>query len=136
GLLHDIGKIGISENLLNKPGELTGKEYEEICKHSEIGYRIVKASENMKEISESILSHHEKWDGSGYPRGIKGEEIPIASRIIAITDTYDAMTSDRSYRLAMPKTDAIEELIRCKGTQFEPGLVDVFVNEVLSKEDV
>ncbi len=131
GLLHDIGKIGIPEELLNKPGRLTEEEYKEICKHPEIGYRILESSGNMKEISDCVLSHHERWDGGGYPRGIKGEEISIEARIIAIADTFDAMTSERSYRKGLPKEVAIEELIRCKGTQFDPELVDVFIDEVL-----
>lgn len=135
GLLHDIGKIGIPEELLNKPGRLTEEEYKEICKHPEIGYRILQSSGNMKEISDCILSHHERWDGKGYPRGISGEEISVEARIIAIADTYDAMTSERSYRVGLPKEVAIEELLRCKGTQFEPSLVDVFVGQVL-KEDI
>ncbi len=131
GLVHDIGKIGISEELLNKPGKLTDEEYKLICKHPEIGYRILESSGDMKEISEFALSHHEKWDGTGYPRGIKEFQIPLEARIIAIADTYDAMTSDRSYRKGLPKEVAIEELIRCKGTQFEPYLVDIFIEKVV-----
>lgn len=134
GLLHDIGKIGISEDVLNKPGRLSKEEYEEICKHPEIGYRILKASESMREIAESVFSHHERLDGLGYPRGIKAEEISLEARIIAIADSYDAMTSERSYRAGMHKDDAVAELIRCKGTQFEPSLVDLFITEVLDKE--
>lgn len=131
GLLHDIGKIGIPENLLNKCGSLTESEYAEICKHPEIGYRILEASGNLKQISEYILAHHEKWDGSGYPRGLKGNEIPLEARIIAIADTFDAITSERSYREALPIEYAIAELVRCKGSHFEPTLVDLFIENVI-----
>lgn len=131
GLMHDIGKIGIPEELLNKPADLTEEEYKEVAKHPEIGYRILKASGKMLEIADCVLSHHEKWDGTGYPRGIKGEEISLEARIIAIADTYDAMTNQREYRRGLSKEVAIAELIKYKGTQFDPNLVDVFVNEVL-----
>ncbi len=131
GLLHDIGKIGISDSLLNKPGRLTEEEYAEMCTHPEIGYQILQTFENMKELSEFAYSHHEKWDGTGYPRKLKGTEIPIEARIIAIADTYDAMTSSRSYREGLPKEVAIRELIKCKNNQLDPELVDVFIEKVL-----
>ncbi len=131
--MHDIGKIGISESILNKPGQLTAEEYAEMCNHPEIGYRILQSSENMKELAEYAYSHHEKWDGSGYPRQLKGTEIPIESRILAIVDTFDAMTSSRSYREGLPRNVAIAELIRCKNTQFDPELVDIFIEKVLSE---
>lgn len=131
GLMHDIGKIGIPEELLNKPSNLTEEEYREVSKHPEIGYRILKASGKMMEIADCVLSHHEKWDGTGYPRGIKGEEISLEARIISIADTYDAITNNREYRIGLPKEVAIAELIKFKGIQFDPNLVDVFVNEVL-----
>ncbi len=131
GLLHDIGKIGIHEQILNKPGQLTEEEYKEICTHPEVGYRILESFENMKELAEYAYSHHEKWDGSGYPRKLKGNDIPIESRILAIADTYDAMTSSRSYRDGLPKEVAIVELIKCKNTQFDPELVDIFIEKVL-----
>ncbi len=131
GLLHDIGKIGISETILNKPGRLNDDEYKEMCTHPEIGYRILQSFENMKELSEYAYSHHEKWDGTGYPRQLKGTEIPIEARILAIADTYDAITSSRSYRDGLPKEVAIAELIRCKNTQFDPELVDIFIEKVL-----
>ena len=110
GLLHDIGKIAIKEYILNKPDKPTGTEWKEIKRHSEIGYRILSTANDMSEISEYVLSHHERWDGNGYPRGLSGKGIPFESRIIAIVDAYDAMTSERSYRSALsPKTE-IEEL--------------------------
>lgn len=132
GLLHDIGKIGVSTELLDKEGKLSKKEYEEICNHPKIGYRILKAAGNMEEMAELVYAHHEKWDGSGYPRGLSGEDIPIESRIIAIVDAYDAITSDRSYRKAKSKYYAISQLLAGRGIEFDPDLVDVFVNKVLA----
>ncbi len=131
GLLHDIGKIGIPEALLNKPDKLTDEEYEVLCTHPEVGFRILQSFNNMKELSEYAYAHHEKWDGTGYPRKLKGSEIPIEARILAIADTYDAMTSSRAYREGVPKEVAIAELIRCKNTQFDPELVDIFIEKVL-----
>ncbi len=131
GLLHDIGKIGISEAILNKPGKLTDGEYAEMCTHPEIGYNILQSFENMKELAEYAYSHHEKWDGTGYPRKLKGSEIPVEARILAIIDTFDAMTSSRSYREGLPQEVAVAELIKCKNTQFDPELVDIFVEKVL-----
>ncbi len=134
GLLHDIGKIGISESILNKPGKLSEEEYGEMCTHPEIGYHILQSFENMKELSEYAYSHHEKWDGTGYPRKLKGTEIPIEGRILAIADAFDAMTSSRSYREGLPKEVAIKELIICKATQFDPDLVDIFIEKVLREK--
>jgi len=133
--LHDIGKIAIDEAILNKPGKLTSEEWEIINKHPEIGARIVSSSDEYAVIADDILSHHERWDGKGYPRGIAGKDIPLRARIIAIIDSYDAMTSDRPYRKAMSKQEAIEEIIQCSGTQFDPELVDVFINKVVGNED-
>jgi len=127
GLLHDIGKIGVREELLNKPGKLTPEEYTEICRHPEIGYRILNTAPNMLEISEIILSHHERWDGNGYPQGLAGNEIPLFSRIITIADAFDAMTSDRSYRKAMTSEYALDELKNGAGKQFDPELIEVFL---------
>ncbi len=126
-LLHDIGKIGISEHLLTKPSKLSIEEYKEIKKHPEIGYRLIKPVSELKGFGEIILYHHEKWDGTGYPRGIKGEEIPFLSRFIALCDAYDAMTSIRPYKNEMSPDDALLEIIKNKGTQFDPNLVDQFV---------
>lgn len=131
GLLHDIGKIAISEELLNKPGRLTQEEYDEIKRHPEIGYRILCSANEMTEIAEYVLSHHERWDGKGYPRGLRENAIPIQSRMIAIADTFDAMTSMRSYRDAVSEEDAAREIMENAGTQFDPELVKSFIDKVL-----
>ena len=134
GLLHDIGKIAIDENIFNKPGKLTDDEWKEIKRHPEIGYRILSTVNDMSETAEYVLAHHEKWDGKGYPRGLKGEEIPFASRIITIADAYDAMTSERNYRSVLPNEVALEELQKNAGIQFDPKLVSVFIEKVLGNE--
>lgn len=126
GLLHDIGKIGISDGILCKPGKLTDEEYEIMKSHPEKGKKLLTNIQRLNCVSEWLNSHHERWDGNGYPNKLKGEEIPISARIIAIADTYDAMTSSRSYRKALPHEVAKDEIIRCKGTQFDPMLVDLF----------
>jgi HD-GYP domain-containing protein (c-di-GMP phosphodiesterase class II) len=126
-ILHDIGKIGISERILNKPGKLTKEEWMIMQKHSEIGYGLAKAYPEFAHIAEYILCHHERWDGKGYPLGLKGEQIPLASRIIAVADAYDAMISDRVYRKAMKKEEAVEEIKKNAGTQFDPEIVKIFL---------
>jgi len=129
--LHDIGKIAIDEAILNKPGKLTEDEWEIIKKHPEIGARIISSSDEYAVIADDILSHHERWDGKGYPRGISGKNITLRARMIAIIDAYDAMISDRPYRKAMSQKEALEELNRCAGTQFDPELVEVFIKKVI-----
>lgn len=131
GLLHDIGKIAIDENILNKPEKLTSDEWEEIKRHPEIGYRILSTASGMGEIAEYVLAHHERLDGSGYPKGLKGSGIPIQARIIAIADAYDAMTSARSYRGALSDEVAVEELKKNAGTQFDSDLVNLFIDNVI-----
>lgn len=133
GLLHDIGKIAIEESILNKPSKLTGDEWEQVRRHPEIGYRILNTVNDMTEIAQYVLYHHERWDGSGYPRGLKGKEIPLQSRIITIADSYDAMTSSRSYRDALPEEVAIEELRKNAGIQFDLELTKIFIEKVLKK---
>ena len=133
GLLHDIGKIAIEENILNKPGKLTNEEWEEIKRHPEIGYRILSTVNDMSEMAEYVLYHHERYNGMGYPKGLKGEEIPLQSRIIAIADTYDAMVSERSYRGALPEEVAIKELAINAGIQFDLELVEIFIEKVLNR---
>ena len=132
--LHDIGKIAIDEEILLKETALTDEEGELIKKHPEKGYRIAQTSTELASISEDILYHHEWWDGSGYPRGLKGEEIPAAARIIAIVDAYDVMLQGRPYKDPISKKEAVEELKEWAGVQFDPYLVEVFIEEVLEEE--
>ncbi|WP_176759137.1 HD domain-containing phosphohydrolase [Alkaliphilus peptidifermentans] len=134
GLLHDIGKISINEDILNKPGKLTKEEFDEIKRHPEIGYRILSTVNDMADMADFVLCHHERWDGKGYPRGLKENEIPVQARMIAIVDAYDAMISNRSYRAGMTYAEAVEELVRNSGTQFDPHLVIIFVEKVINKE--
>lgn len=128
GLLHDIGKIAIPEKILLKPGKLTDEEYEVIKTHPELGERLVGGIQKLKLISNWLKYHHERYDGKGYPEGLAGDQIPISSRIIAIADTYDAMTSSRSYRVALSHQEAIDEIKRCSGTQFDPELSQLFIS--------
>lgn len=128
GLFHDIGKIGISDAVLTKPGKLTDEEYEEIKKHPVIGYNIISASFMLKDILPQVRHHHERIDGNGYPDKLKGDEIPFMARLIAVCDTYDALTSNRAYRPGMDIDKAISILEEVRGTQLDAHLVDVFVN--------
>ncbi|MFW5794502.1 MAG: HD domain-containing phosphohydrolase [Bacillota bacterium] len=130
GILHDIGKIAIDDKILDKPGRLTDIEYEKIKKHPEIGYRILSTSSQYIDISKDILHHHEHYDGRGYPQGLKGEEIPFNSRIIALADAYDAMTLSRPYRSSFNKEEAIKEIEKCAGTQFDPEIAKVFIEAI------
>ena len=127
GLLHDIGKVGIPQRILCKPGKLTDEEFEIMKSHPEQGEKIVKKIKKLAIISDWLKTHHERWDGKGYPCGLQGEEIPISARIIALADTYDAMTSTRSYRVALPHEVAIAEIERCSGSQFDPTLAALFI---------
>jgi len=124
---HDIGKIGIPDHILFKPGSLDTDEYFEMKRHSEIGYQIAQSAPPLAPIADWILHHHESWDGSGYPQQKQGDNIPLECRILSIADAYDAMTSDRPYRRAMSRDDALEELSRCSGAQFDPVLVSSFI---------
>jgi diguanylate cyclase (GGDEF)-like protein/PAS domain S-box-containing protein len=131
GMLHDIGKIALEEGTLNKQTTLTDSEWEDIKRHPEIGYRIIGSSYEMIDIAEYTLSHHERWDGRGYPKGLIGEEIPKIARIIGIADAYDAMTSARTYRKILSKEEAIVEIEKNRGTQFDPEIAKIFIEKVL-----
>ncbi len=126
-ILHDIGKIGVPDGILLKPGGLTPEEWREMQKHPEIGCRIAQSSPELSHIADLILSHHERWDGTGYPRGLQGDQIPKLARIISIIDTYDVMTHSRPYKEAVSHEEAIKEIIRCSGRQFDPEITQVFV---------
>jgi HD-GYP domain-containing protein (c-di-GMP phosphodiesterase class II) len=126
-VLHDIGKIGIPGNILNKPAELTREEFETMAQHTIIGERIISRIDYLVPIARIIRSAHERWDGSGYPDGYHGDEIPLSSRILLVCDAFDAMTTDRPYRSALPVADALDELARHSGSQFDPRVVDVFL---------
>lgn len=129
-MLHDIGKLGISDTILLKPGKLTPEEYEAVKKHPVIGADIVSVAGFLKDIVPFILGHHERYDGTGYPRGLKGEEIPLGARILAVVDVYEALTADRPYHKAISKEEAIKILRSGMNTQFDPKVVDVFLNVV------
>ncbi len=130
GLLHDIGKIGVKDVVLNKPGKLTKEEYDHVKKHSVLGEQIVTPVIDDKEITLSIRNHHERYDGKGYPDGIKGEKIPLGARILALADAFDAMTSKRPYRESFDKKEAMKRIKENIGTQFDPELAKTFI-EVL-----
>lgn len=122
--LHDIGKIGVPDNILRKPGKLFPHEWAQMRRHPEIGYQILSKSALLKKIARIVLHHHERWDGKGYPAGLKGEAIPLGSRLIAVCDTIDAMTSNRPYRPALTWQDCLAEIKACKATQLDAVLVD------------
>jgi len=130
--LHDIGKVGVPDKILLKKGKLTVGEMNIIKKHPDIGFDILSSIIPMKKDAEIIRHHHERYDGKGYPMGLKGEDIPFLSRIITLADAFDAMTSDRPYRKALPYSVALQEIKRCRGTQFDPGIVDVFIRKVIT----
>lgn len=131
GILHDIGKIMVPPDLLRKTERLTEEEYEIIKRHPEISYQILKAVDEYSSLAEDVLYHHERMDGTGYPEGLSGDQIPYKSRIIAVADAYEAMTAKRPYNTRKTKEEAIQELISCSGTQFDAGIVKVFVEKVL-----
>ncbi|MDD5270810.1 MAG: diguanylate cyclase, partial [Candidatus Omnitrophica bacterium] len=132
-ILHDLGKIGVSEKILLKKGKLTKKEYDEIKRHPQIAVDILRPIQSLQGVVPMIYYHHERWDGKGYSNGLKGEQIPVGARIIAVSDVYEALTSDRPYRKAYPKEEAIKIIKNSSGTQFDPKVVDAFLN-VLQQE--
>ena len=127
GLVHDVGKIGVPEVVLTKAGKLTAEEFDAIKKHPEIGHRILRDIPLMEDVLPGVLHHHERWDGRGYPHGLKGQEIAPMARMIALADTFDAMSSTRSYRAAMTRAQVLAEVHKCSGSQFDPELAKVFV---------
>lgn len=129
-MLHDIGKIAIDNSILDKPSKLNDEEWKIMKTHPEVGYRIASAIPELREIATYILSHHERWDGKGYPNKLKEKEIPLLARILTVADAYDAMTNDRSYRKALSKEEALAELIKNSGTQFDPEVVEKFLLKV------
>ncbi|MPN00512.1 hypothetical protein SDC9_147707 [bioreactor metagenome] len=131
GELHDIGKIAVDEVILDKPGKLSQEEWEQIRRHPETGYRLLATSSRHYDIAEYVLAHHERWDGTGYPRGLRGEEIPWKARIISIADSFDAMTCERPYRKSFTEEEAIIEIKNSAGKQFDPEIARVFVEKVL-----
>jgi response regulator RpfG family c-di-GMP phosphodiesterase len=130
GMLHDIGKIGVRDGILTKCGRLTDDEYQEIKQHPIIGERIIKPLGLVDDERSIILHHHERFDGRGYPDGLRGEEIPLLARIVSVTDAFDAMTTTRSYRQAMPIASALAEMDRCAGTQFDPTIVRIWIEAI------
>lgn len=131
---HDIGKVGIPDSILFKPGALDENEFDIMRRHSEIGYRIAISSPELNHIADWILKHHERWNGTGYPIGLSGGEIPIECRVLAICDAYDAMTSERPYKKAISCQTALEEIERCSGTMFDPEIARIFI--AMAKEDI
>jgi HD-GYP domain-containing protein (c-di-GMP phosphodiesterase class II) len=129
-LLHDVGKIGIPDAILKKPGDLTPEEYAVMKHHPRIGHRIIEPAAALRPVGSVILYHQEWYNGAGYPEGLAGEEIPLAARIVQIIDAWDAMTSDRPYRKALPRNTAVAELRRNAGTQFDPKLVEVYLRVI------
>jgi HD-GYP domain-containing protein (c-di-GMP phosphodiesterase class II) len=126
-VLHDIGKIGIDDQILRKPDRLNPEEYNAIKQHADMGAEIINHIKQLRNIIPGVKYHHEQLDGTGYPEGLKGEKIPIIAKIVAVADTYDAMTTDRPYRKGLSKEWAIKELRRCSGTQFDKEVVEAFV---------
>jgi diguanylate cyclase (GGDEF)-like protein/PAS domain S-box-containing protein len=130
--LHDIGKVAISQDILQKKEALTLEEWERVKRHPELGFKIANSTPKLSQISEGILSHHERWDGTGYPQGLEKEEIPLLARIISIVDAYDVMISGRPYKKAVTKDQAIKELKKSSGSQFDPKLVNLFINDIIN----
>jgi len=127
GMIHDIGKIGVPEAVLCKPGRLTSEEFEMIKMHPEIGAHILRNIRQMKDIIPGVLNHHERWDGQGYPFGLENENISLIGRIICLADSFDAMSSNRTYRRALKHEDVLKEIRACAGAQFDPKLAKIFL---------
>jgi putative nucleotidyltransferase with HDIG domain len=127
GPLHDIGKLAIADEVLLKPGRLDEHELRQIREHPTAGAKMIRGVRGLRPALSCVLHHHERWDGAGYPEGLKGSAIPRAARILAVADAFDAMTSTRPYRSALPVRDALEEVGRCAGSQFDPAATDAFL---------
>jgi putative nucleotidyltransferase with HDIG domain len=143
GLLHDVGKIGVPEAVLRKPGKLTMEEFEQMKRHPAIGAKILHDVKQIQDIIPGVLHHHERFDGRGYPDGLSGHNIPLMGRIICLADCFDAMTSTRTYRKAMPLEVTLADIRRCSGTQFDPALTEAFLRispeklrEIVRQQDV
>lgn len=132
GLMHDIGKIAVDNRILEKPGMLNEDEWKVMRKHAEIGARVISSDPDLADVGEAVLYHHERWDGTGYPKGIREKQIPMAARIIALADSYDAMINQSTYRSPISKEEAIAEIRRNKGIQFDPKLAETFIKKVLN----
>jgi HD-GYP domain-containing protein (c-di-GMP phosphodiesterase class II) len=132
--LHDLGKIAIPDDIVTKKDQLSDRDWKVLRSYPEIGYNIALASQKFSSIAEYILTHHERWDGKGYPQGLKGEDIPLLSRMTAIADAYDVMRSGRFYKRTLSKNEAIEELRKSSGTQFDPKLIEEFVKTMEEEE--
>ncbi|MFN4244570.1 MAG: HD domain-containing phosphohydrolase [Brevinematia bacterium] len=135
-ILHDVGKIGIPDNILRKTEKLSNEEFEIIKKHPIIGYNILRSVEGLENVLDGIKYHHERFDGRGYPEGLKGKEIPLVARIISVADTLDAITSDRPYRKGLPFEYALEEIKKVKGSQLDPEIVETFLNSFTKIEEI
>lgn len=136
--LHDIGKIGVPDNILLKEGSLSEEEYRIVKSHTDIGFKIIKDIPGLKEIAQIVLHHHEHYNGSGYPSGLKGIEIPVGSRIITLADSFDAMVTNRPYRNHLSINEAVRRIGECAGAQFDPGLTGIFlsvIEEFLSENE-
>jgi diguanylate cyclase (GGDEF)-like protein len=133
---HDIGKIGIPKNILQKQGRLNNDEWEDVRRHSEIGYYIAKECKNASSVDELILIHHERWDGKGYPGLMKSDEIPVVARIFAIADAYDVMVNDRPYKIRMDNRQALNEIKDKSGSQFDPNIADIFIKIMETEEQI
>jgi HD-GYP domain-containing protein (c-di-GMP phosphodiesterase class II) len=131
--LHDIGKVGIPDAILNKPAALTQGEWGFIHTHTILGERILHGAPALRSVARLVRSSHERWDGSGYPDRLEGEDIPLGARIVSVCDAYEAMTTDRPYRSAVPSESACRELLRCSGRQFDPAVVEAFLTVVESR---